>query len=444
MLFARVIGSLLSVVTVVVSIAEPVAGISFKPPTKIQVGAAPWSVAYQPYGGSLAVACYEGGNVQIFGGLETGSSIYLINDFYVSSPTFVTKNYCWGFAWLSAGSSPQVWEWLSAWPIPYSYAAGPDSRSICFGAFKLGSDKEDAALISFGLNFVEVRRGSDCFLYTDWGDFAVGAGNLRACAANFIPDPDHLDDIAIVLYNTHFVSIYENTSAISGDISFAHSGLYGTGANPYEICTADFDGDGFPDIATADFGAPGVTVLRNLGDGTFWGAEYGAGIVSQPSCIRAADFDNDGKPDLAISNEGGGSGGVRDVTILRNTGTPGYATFAFAGWIDDEGLNASSLCTGDFNGDGQIDIAVANKLSNDVSILINNTRAFACGDADGSSAVSIADAVYLINYIFAGGPAPNPLASGDADCSGAISIADAVYLINYIFSGGPAPCAACK
>ena len=67
------------------------------------------------------------------------------------------------------------------------------------------------------------------------------------------------------------------------------------------MAVADFDRDGLPDLATADFGADRVTVLRNDGDGTFSTLATPA-TGSRPLSVAVADFDRDGLPDLATAD----------------------------------------------------------------------------------------------------------------------------------------------
>jgi hypothetical protein len=80
---------------------------------------------------------------------------------------------------------------------------------------------------------------------------------------------------------------------------------------------ADFNGDGFPDVAVANGGSGTVSILLGNGDGTFQGAQnYGAG--PSPASIATGDFNGDGFPDLAVANNVSGVAHPGTVTILIN------------------------------------------------------------------------------------------------------------------------------
>ena len=86
---------------------------------------------------------------------------------------------------------------------------------------------------------------------------------------------------------------------------------------------------------------------------------YGAG--DDPRSVATGDFNGDGDFDLAVVNAGSD-----DVSILIGNGD---GTFQ-AAENDDTGDNPASVTTGDFDEDGQLDLAVANTGSDDVSILL--------------------------------------------------------------------------
>ncbi len=79
----------------------------------------------------------------------------------------------------------------------------------------------------------------------------------------------------------------------------AKASAYGSGA-----CFFDFDGDGYPDLLLADNGPQGgLALLRNVGGVKFADVSRQAGLDPQAHAIACAvaDFDNDGWPDVALS-----------------------------------------------------------------------------------------------------------------------------------------------
>ncbi len=137
---------------------------------------------------------------------------------------------------------------------------------------------------------------------------------------------------------------------------------YGAGTQPLSVAVDDFNGDGKPDLAVANYyGSNNVSILLGVGNGTFNAAvNYGAG--TQPRSVAVDDFNGDGKPDLAVANYGS-----NDVSILLGVGN---GTFNAA--VDyGAGTQPRSVAVGDFNGDGAPDLAVANEGNNNVSILLN-------------------------------------------------------------------------
>ena len=135
------------------------------------------------------------------------------------------------------------------------------------------------------------------------------------------------------------------------------------GANsPFHVENADLNGDGALDLVTAGFGSGG-TVSVLLGStatpGTF-GTKTDFPAGSGADDVAIADLNGDGKLDLAVADFGAG------VSILLGNGAGGFGVATpFAAGGQPAGVGVA-----DFNGDGIPDLAVANQLSGNVSVLL--------------------------------------------------------------------------
>jgi hypothetical protein len=125
-------------------------------------------------------------------------------------------------------------------------------------------------------------------------------------------------------------------------------------ASPYvgPIAVGDFNHSGHQGLAVGEFNNEAAVILLGNGDGTFVSSSAAfANALGQPtSAIEAADFNADGNLDLAIANEISGSSPV----VL------GYGRGAFSTAGDlHTGIFPNGVAVGDFNADGKLDAAVA-------------------------------------------------------------------------------------
>jgi FG-GAP-like repeat/PASTA domain/FG-GAP repeat len=142
--------------------------------------------------------------------------------------------------------------------------------------------------------------------------------------------------------------------------SFAGPKSYATGTNSQSVAIGDLNGDGKPDLVTANLEARTVSVLANRGQGTFRAKlDYGTG--ANPISVAVGDLNGDGKLDVATANAGENVG---TVSVLLNRGDGGFQ----AGLDYATGGDNRSVAIGDLNGDGKLDLATAN---GGVSVLLN-------------------------------------------------------------------------
>ena len=198
---------------------------------------------------------------------------------------------------------------------------------------------------------------------------------------------------------------------------------YPTGINPSSVAIGDLNGDGQLDLVTANIGgdvnanplpAGTVSVLLGNGGGTYSAATpYPTGSVI-PLSVAIGDLNGDGHLDLAVANYNDPLGfgeGMISVFLGDGNGTFSAATLYPTG----TGVpGAQSVAIGDVNGDGRLDLVVANA-SNRISILLgqvgggfvtqtplsftglNNPSSVAIADLNGDGRLDLAVANYGVN-----------------------------------------------
>lgn len=217
-----------------------------------------------------------------------------------------------------------------------------------------------ASSISVSLNQTTPATGGVPIFSPTSISSTVASSPRDLIAADF--NGDGFMDIAVVNYVSDTVSVLLGR----GDGTLMTRVNYALGDGPIALVAGDFDRDGDVDLAIANQLSNSVTIMANDGAGVFSNVQtVPAGTT--PSAMTAADVDNDADVDLVV-----GATADNAAVVLRNiTVVGGTANFFQAASIQ-AGHGITGVTTGDFNADGRIDIAAAAATDNQLNILLQN------------------------------------------------------------------------
>lgn len=229
----------------------------------------------------------------------------------------------------------------------------------------------------------------------------LGKGDGTFTAASSNPTVGlYPDGIAVADFNSDgfidlaVTSVDQNEVVIllgKGDGTFSAGPILATSATPQSIATADFDGDGLADLAVVN--GSNASIFLGKGDGTFKTAITVASVGSSPVGLGVGDFNRDGIPDLAVVDT------LQSAPVRIFLGK-GDGTFIAGASYAITGDSPVGICVGDFNNDGFLDLAVTNYSSasrDAIAILLGNgdgsfkTPVFYTGSGLSYRTVSIAD-----------------------------------------------------
>lgn len=169
---------------------------------------------------------------------------------------------------------------------------------------------------------------------------------------------DGFPDLVLGNYNSGTVLL--DVLLGNGDGSFSPVATPTAGHYTTSIAVGDYNGDGIPDLAAASLDDYTVTILLGNGDGTFRAGPSSIPITAQD--MVTGDFNGDGIADLATA-EG------YAVSIFLGKGD---GTFTAAGKNTWPGVNPLYLAAGDFNGDGLTDLSVTDTAVRGTMFLLLN------------------------------------------------------------------------
>ena len=233
------------------------------------------------------------------------------------------------------------------------------------------------------------------------------------------------------------------------------------GSGPQSVAIGDFNGDGKPDIVTANYSASTVSVLLGNANGTF-GATTDYGVGNYPISVAVGDVNGDGKLDLVTANYSGNTVSVRlnlaersvvsgnlslegifasapAQTVQFTFRSPGFDDFAPSLNIAPAGNFAVNLP----KRSGVLRIKGGNYLAASVSVdatgnVAGLTATLGAGDANNDNICDTLDFGVLVNaYGFRAGVAGSDYdPTADFNNDGTVDVLDFGLLVNNYGSAG--------
>lgn len=245
----------------------------------------------------------------------------------------------------------------------YSTGAASNPADIAVADVN-GDGRPDLLTANYGSNSAGVLLGNGNGTFQAAVALATGVpgGVPTGIAVTDITGDGKLDLITANSFG-YTISVFAGTGTGTFQVPVSYA-VSATAAAPLDVTVADLNADGKPEVLVASAGSNTVTVLVGMGGGSFQPGPYAVGLGASftPFGVAAGDVNGDGRPDVVTANSGNST-----VSVLLNQGTSLGAAVSF----QNSGA-PTNIAVADLNQDGRVDLLTANPGDPAVAVLLGN------------------------------------------------------------------------
>jgi N-acetylneuraminic acid mutarotase len=303
----------------------------FSSPLQITLPSKPWSVAAGDFNqdgkADLAVANYENNSVTAYRGNGDG--------------TFT---------------------------ISQVIGVGVNPTSVAFGIVNGYDNYLDIVAANNGSGSFSFLLGNGAGSFSYSGSYSSGAGSTAVVTGHFRPYTGP-PDMAVVNPSTGYLNIYYGL----GQGAFTSGPSYYVGIGAIGVTKGDFNYDNIEDLAVVNYDTGQLTLLRGDGTGKFnIGTTFATPKYARS--VSAGDINGDGQIDLVVLSDGGDApGGKATVTIFLGNGVSYWGSFIQYAQFEQPQFT-SGVAIADLNGDGKADLALVNRSTGALSVLLQGFK----------------------------------------------------------------------
>ncbi|SHI33515.1 Por secretion system C-terminal sorting domain-containing protein [Hymenobacter daecheongensis DSM 21074] len=253
---------------------------------------------------------------------------------------------------------------LGFFPTAYPFMPG---ETVQLTVTRAAASADDSLATPWVQQFTTAVGGTgrgDFRLPAGLAEPSVGTAPQSVAVGDLDADGD-LDLITANAFATGTLSVRLNDGAATFTAPATNAEI-AVGSAPRNLALGDLDGDGDLDLVAANSFSNTLSVRLNDGSSNFsvpQSAQLTTGMY--PLGVALGDIDGDGDLDLVVANNQSAS-----VSVFSNDGTALFTSLATASVA--VGQYPYAVALGDVDNDGDLDLLASNTSSNTVSIRLNN------------------------------------------------------------------------